>query len=139
MVEKLRELYGKYAVEGQQERKRTIGDAFRGWFSGKGKDTDPVDAGFMNEVAACVDQIRESGNSDEAFEAVGLILSLPRSKKFSQRDLVFAAMHSRAIPLVPLLDGQHRSEVLKLMEEVPKAYRFHVYKELKQALEAAEN
>jgi hypothetical protein len=138
MIERLRELYEKYAVEGLQERKRSIGDAFRGWFSGRGKDPAPVDVDFMNEVAECAEQIRSSGNGNDAFEAARIILSLPRSKKFSQRDLVFAAIHSRVTPLVPLLDAAQRGEVLKLMEEVPKAYRFPVYKELKQALLAAE-
>ena len=138
MVEKLRDLYDTYAVEGQTPRKRSFADTFKGWFSGKGQETAPIDAGFMEEVEKCVAEVRESNEPGAAFEAVKIILSQPRSKKFSQQGLFFAAMHSKALELVPLLSSDERSQTLELMKEVPKAFRFPVYKELKEALEHSE-
>ena len=132
MIEKLKELYEKYDVAGSEPRPTTVGDAFRGWFSGKGREQAPVDSGFMKEAEQCVLSIREDPQPGEALEAVKLILSRPRTKKFNQRDLVFAAMYARAVDLLPLLNAEELRETLAAADEVPKPYRFPVYKELRQ-------
>lgn len=138
MVETLKDLYETYAVEGKAPPKQSFADAFKGWFSGKGRETPETDASFMEEVDKCVTEIRESNDPAKAFEAVQIILSQPRAKKFTRQGLFFAAMHSKALVLVPLLKSEDRVRALELMQKVPKAYRFPVYKELKEALEKAE-
>ena len=132
MIEKLKELYDQYDISGFEPRPTTVGDAFRGWFSGKGREQAPVDSDFMKDVERCVASIREDPQPGEALEAFKLILSRPRTKRFNQRDLVFVAMYARAADLLPLLEPGEVREALTAMDEVPKAYRFPVYKELRR-------
>ncbi len=132
MIEKLKELYEQYYISGSGPRPSSIGDAFRGWFSGKGREPAPVDSGFMSEAEQCVAAILEAPQPGEALEAVKLIFSRPRTKRFNQRDLVFAAMYARAADLLPLLGPEEVREAVKAMDEVPKTYRFPVYKELRR-------
>ena len=88
----------------------------------------------MKNVEACVNEIAAGGNGDEAFAALSVILSQPRGKKFNSRDLVYAAMHSHGLKLVPLLNGGQAGELAKSAEEIPKPYRFPAYKQFVKAL-----
>ena len=63
-----------------------------------------------------------------------LILSKPDTKKFSEQDIVYAAMYKNAIKLVPKIPDTELARVNEAMDKVPKQYRFPVYKELKEAL-----
>lgn len=133
--EELKQLYAKYKKDGGGERKRSLSEIFKGWISGNGKETLPVDKEFMELVTEYTGKIVKEGDRDDALTAAGLILSLPASKKFSEQDLCFAAMHSNVTPLIPLLTDEDVKAVREMTLRVPKQYRFPVYKELTQALD----
>ena len=52
LTEKINRLYEKYDEIASGQRKRSFGELFRGWFSGKGKEPLPVDTEFMETVEA---------------------------------------------------------------------------------------
>ena len=135
LSDKLKEIYEKYTEKGSGERKRSFGDLFKGWFSGKGKETPPIDKEFMELVTEYAGRIAEEGDREDALAAAELILSLPKSKKYSEQDLCFAAMHSNVTPLIPLFTDDDVKNVRELTKNVPKQYRFPVYKELVNALD----
>ena len=130
LCEKLKEIYGKYTEVGGGERKRSLSELFKGWFSGQGKETMPVDKEFMEVVTEYTKKIAEEGDREDA-----LILGMPKSKKFSEQDLCFAAMHSNVAQLIPLFTDDDVKAVRELTQNVPKQYRFPVYKDLVKALD----
>ena len=134
LTEKFKKLYDKYAEIGSGPRKRSFGDLFKGWFSGKGKEPDPMDTEFMACVEEQTDKIKEEGDAEDAFNAVILILSKPDTKKFNEQDIVYAAMYKNAVKLVPMLKDEDIGKVNEAADKVPKQYRFPVYKDLRQAL-----
>ncbi|MBO4327166.1 MAG: hypothetical protein J5950_07830 [Clostridia bacterium] len=133
-IDELKEIYDQYIIDSAEPQSRTIGDLFRGWFSGKGRGNTEADEKFMNSIELCVSELAADESGNEAFEALSLILSRPRGKKFNSRDLVFAAVHSYGERLVPLLDDSQAQELLIKAEEVPKPYRFPAYKQLVQSI-----
>ena len=135
MVEKLRAIYEKFDADGAEPRSSSFGEAFKGWFSGKGRGMSEVDEAFATEARECVNDISGSGEPGDALEAVKIIFSRPQTKKFSQRDLMFAAMHSLAGELIPKLNEAELREALASMDGVPKQYRFPAYKELRKKAE----
>ncbi|MBR4256947.1 MAG: hypothetical protein IKQ18_07245 [Clostridia bacterium] len=134
LTDKFKRLYDKYANIGSGPRKRSFGELFKGWFSGKGREALPVDTEFMACVEEQTDKIRDEGDAEDAYNAVLLILSKPDTKKFSEQDIVYAAMYKNAIKLVPKIPDTELARVNEAMDKVPKQYRFPVYKELKEAL-----
>ena len=136
-AEELREVYARYSAAcGQPREGRSFADAFRGWFTGKGKDLSEDEKAFMVGVGNCVAEIREAGGecAGEAFEACRVIVSEPRNKKITGEDLVYASMHSHVITLAPLLTPGEAEEILREAENIPKSYRFGVYTEMIKAL-----
>ena len=136
LTEKINRLYEKYDEIASGQRKRSFGELFRGWFSGKGKEPLPVDTEFMETVEALTDRIKDEGDAEDALSASLLILSRPTSKKFNEQDIVYAAMYKNAVKLVPILNDADVQKVSEAADKVPKQYRFPVYKELTQALKA---
>ena len=136
LTEKINRLYEKYYEIASGPRKRSFGELFKGWFSGKGKEPLPVDTEFMETVEALTDRIKDEGDAEDALSASLLILSRPTSRKFSEQDIVYAAMYKNAVKLVPMLNDADMQKVTGAAEKVPKQYRFPVYKELTQALKA---
>ena len=136
MVEKLREIYERYDVDGAEPRPTSFGEAFKGWFTGKGRGMSEVDETFAAEARECVKEISESGEPGDALEAIKIIFSRPQTKKFSQRDLMFAAMHSLAGEFIPKLNEAELQEALASMDGVPKQYRFPVYKDAREQIKA---
>ena len=134
LSEKISRLYEKYDEIASEPRKRSFGDLFKGWFSGKGKEALPVDTEFMKTVEALTDRIKDEGDAEDALNATLLILSRPTSKKYSEQDIVYAAMYKNAAKLVPMLNDADVQKVTEAADKVPKQYRFPVYKELRQAL-----
>lgn len=135
LSEKLKEIYGKYTEAGSGDRKRSLSELVRGWFSGKGKETLPIDKEFMEIVTECAKKIVEEGDREDALTAAELILGMPKTKKFNEQDLCFAAMHSNVTPLIPMLTDDDVKAVREMADRVPKQYRFPVYKDLVKALE----
>ena len=135
LTQELKTIYEKYGEAGSQPRKRSFGELFKGWFSGHGKETLPIDSEFMDTVAKKTAEIRETGDAEDAAAAAELILSQPRSKKFSEQDVVYAAMYANIIPLVPMLTDDDVKRINDCAEQVPKQYRFPVYKDLRQKLD----
>lgn len=135
LSEKLKEIYGKYTEVGGGERKRSLSELVKGWFSGKGKETMPVDKEFMEVVTEYAKKIADGGDREDALAAAELILGMPKNKKFSEQDLCFAAMHSNVAQLIPLFTDGDAEYVLELTRKVPKQYRFPVYKDLVKALD----
>ena len=135
LCEKLKEIYGKYTEVGGGERKRSLSELFKGWFSGQGKETMPVDKEFVEVVTEYTKKIAEEGDREDALTAAELILGMPKSKKFSEQDLCFAAMHSNVAQLIPLFTDDDVKAVRELTQNVPKQYRFPVYKDLVKALD----
>ena len=135
LSEKLKEIYGKYNDTREYDRKRSLGELVKGWFSGHGKETLPVDKEFMDLVTECAKRIPEQGDREDALTAAELILGMPKTKKFTEQDLCFAAMHSNVAPLLPLLTDDDVKHVRELAQNVPKQYRFPVYKDLMKAVD----
>ena len=136
MVEQLRAIYDRFDVDGAEPRPASFAEAFKGWFSGKGRGMSEVDEAFAAEAGECVKAISESGEPGEALEAIKIIFSRPQTKKYSQRDLMFAAMHRLAAELVPKLNDAELQEALGAMDGVPKPYRFPVYKAAREQIKA---
>ena len=134
LTEKFSRLYEKYEEIGSGPRKRSFGDLFKGWFSGKGKEPNPMDTEFMACVEEQTDKIKEEGDAEDALYAVLLILSKPTTKKFNEQDIVYAAMYKNAVKLVPKIPYDDLGIVNTAADIVPKQYRFPVYKDLRQAL-----
>ena len=135
LSEKLKEIYGKYTEQGSGERKRSLSELVKGWFSGKGKETMPIDKEFMEIVTEYAGRIAEEGDREDALTAAELILGMPKTKKFSEQDLCFAAMHSNVAQFIPLLTDDDVKDVREMTQKVPKQYRFPVYKDLVKALD----
>ena len=134
LTEKFSRLYEKYAEIGSEQRKRSFGDLFKGWFSGKGKEALPVDTEFIACVEEQTDRIKDEGDAEDALNAVLLILSKPNTKKFNEKDIVYAAMYKNAIKLVLIIPYEDLGKVNEAADKVPKQYRFPVYKELRETL-----
>ena len=134
LTEKINALYEKYGEISSEPRKRGLGDLFVGWFSGRGKKANHDDTGFMSDVEALTDAIVSDGDGEDALSASLLILSQPQSKKFSEVDIVYAAMYKNVTKLVPLLNDGDVVKVSEAADKVKKQYRFPVYKELVAAL-----
>lgn len=135
LTEKLKAVYEKYAEIGAQPRKRSLSEIFKGWLYGQGKETHPLDSEFMEIVKKLTAQIKENGDCEDAAAAAELILSLPRTKKFSEQDVVYVAMYADVIPLIPMLSDNDVKKIREIADQVPKQYRFPVYKDLTQKLD----
>lgn len=135
LSEKLKEIYGKYTEQGSGERKRSLSELVKGWFSGKGKETMPIDKEFMEIVTEYAGWIVKEGDREDALTAAELILGMPKTKKFSEQDLCFAAMHSNVAQFIPLFTDDDVKAVREMTRKVPKQYRFPVYKDLVKALD----
>ncbi|MBQ7699171.1 MAG: hypothetical protein IJT49_02375 [Clostridia bacterium] len=135
LSEKLKEIYGKYTEQGSGERKRSLSELVKGWFSGKGKETMPVDKEFMEIVTEYAGRIVKEGDREDSLTAAELILGMPKTKKFSEQDLCFAAMHSNVAQFIPLFTDDDVKAVREMTQKVPKQYRFPVYKDLVKALD----
>ena len=134
LTDKINELYEKYGVAASGPRKRSFSELFKGWFTGQGKQALPVDTEFMETVEELTERIKDEGDADDAVSASLLILSQPKSKKFSEQDIVYAAMYKNVIKLVPLIPDEELGKINEAADKVPKQYRFPVYKDLRQAL-----
>ena len=133
--EKIKEIYEKYGETKDLDRSRTLSERVRDWFSGKSRETLPVDREFMEKITEYAGRIPEEGDREDALSAAELILSMPKSRNFSEQDLCFAAMHSNVTTLLPKLTDGDVKYVRGLADKVPKQYRFPVYKELVKALD----
>lgn len=129
MIEEIKQLYSEYLKATETPPKRTFADLFRGWFTGHGRDMSETDRAFTDELDLYVKRITEEC-PEEAYGAARVILSVPRTKKFTERDLMFAAMHSKAAELLPCMSKSEAQELLAVTEEIPRQYRFPVYKRL---------
>ena len=134
LTEQLKEIYDKYAEVRNQPAKRAFGDMIKGMLSSHGKETHPIDAEFIELVSKQTEAIKENGDADDISAAAELILSQPRSKKFRERDATYIAVYGNVIKLIPLMTDDAVKKTYAEAEQVPKQYRFPVYKELKQKL-----
>lgn len=131
---KINDLYKKYAETASGPRKRSFSELFKGWITGEGKQTLPIDTEFMSLVEELTDKIKEEGDGDDALSASLLILSKPESRDFSEQNTVYAAMYKNIIKLIPKLSRDDAAKVTEAADRVPKQYRFPVYKDLRKAL-----
>ena len=133
--EKLKEIYRKYGEAEAAVRKKSFADAVSDLFSSKEKEIPQIDREFMEIVTEYAGRIAEEGDREDALAAAELILSLPRNKKFSESAVCYAAMHSNVRTLLPRLTDDDVKTVRGLAEQVPKQYRFPVYKDMINALD----
>ena len=134
MIEEFRQLYADYISATDVPEKRGFLDIFRGWFTGRGREMSEKDRNFMESVGEYVKKIAEEA-PDQAFSAASVILSQPRSKKAEERDVLLAAMYSVIPELLPCMSTDELKRLRELAAEVPRMYRFPVYKQFMQKID----
>ena len=133
MIEEIKQLYSEYLKATETPPKRTFADLFRGWFTGRGRDMTDTDRAFADELSLYVDRIVNECPK-EAYGAACVILGVPVTNKFTGRDLMFPAMHSKVAELLPCMSKSEAEELLAVMGKVPRLYRFPVYKQLTEQI-----